>query len=92
MHIPEGFGGLVVNMLASGSRVRGFDRRARWKAYQDTGRGNKVGNYLSTLETPKSYLNEGRPWNKLAVGDAGYQRQRGVIRKVCDNVDSKGQL
>jgi hypothetical protein len=28
---PDGFGGLVVTMLASGSRVRGFDPdRSRW--------------------------------------------------------------
>jgi hypothetical protein len=28
---PDGFGGLVVSMLASGSRVRGFDPdRSRW--------------------------------------------------------------
>jgi hypothetical protein len=110
MFRSDGFGGLVVIMLASGSRVRGFEfwipeewtlrpqfhiwpprrhravlwiiahmvwyriqesripsaqeyldflRRVRWKAYQDTGRVNKVGNYLSILETTKSYLNGG---------------------------------
>jgi hypothetical protein len=38
-----------------------FLRRARWKAYQDTGRVKNVGNYLAILETLKSYVNYGRP-------------------------------
>jgi hypothetical protein len=50
-----------VGRTPSAQEYLDFLRRAQWKAYQDIGRVNKVGNYLTILETPKAYVNEGCP-------------------------------
>ena len=44
-----------------------FLRRARWKAYQDTRRVTKVGNYLSLLWTNLPVPQEGRLWGEWGM-------------------------